>query len=326
MKWNAKFIAEPLTSIFFGGGTPSLLKKEYLTPIFENINRYFKMAPQCEITLEANPETFDDSDCELWHRLGINRISMGAQSFSEKNLNLLERLALPNTIISAAERLKKNGFLNFNLDLIFAIPGQTLPQAIHDIEMAASLEPKHISFYNLTLKPGHVLYSQLPDENLAADLYEAGIEKLAELGFEQYEISNFSQPHFQSQHNLLYWSGNDFLGLGPSAASRFFWNGKFHHRKLLSDFNRYLSMTLTEVDSFTENTQEQTTLEALFLEIRKNEGIDTHHFQERYQHTISSSPKYSLLVKEGFLEEKGCQLLLTKKGRILADTIVQHLS
>jgi oxygen-independent coproporphyrinogen-3 oxidase len=316
----------PVTSIFFGGGTPSLLPTSDLQDIFSVLRNEFEWDLQIEITLEANPETIDRKKVEEWKQLTpLNRISMGAQSFQPKYLEALERLGSPQKIQEAANTLKEVGFTNFNLDLIIGIPQQTTEEIQEDILWATRLGPKHLSNYNLTLKPGHPLFKKLPQDDHSAELYETARLSLDKQGYKQYEISNYSVPGFECSHNLLYWSGGDYLGLGPSAASRFFWEGVFHHRKQVSDHQLYLKQKSFEEVSFDASTQKQTQLEALFLELRQNRGIHLTEFFKRYGLDLRKSPKLELFQKEGFLKIEEPTLRLTDKGRLLTDSIVCEL-
>lgn len=319
-------LPNPVTSIFFGGGTPSLLPTSDIKNILSTLQSEFEWNPQVEITIEANPETIDEKKVEEWkHLTPVNRISMGAQSFQPKYLEALERLGSPQKIREAAETLKKAGFTNFNLDLIVGIPQQTPAEIQEDIEWAVSLGPKHVSNYNLTLKPGHPLFGKLPNDDHSADLYETARLSLEQKGLRQYEISNYSVPGFECSHNLLYWSGGDYLGLGPSAASRFFWEGVFHHRKQVTDHQLYLKQENFEGIPFESLNLKQTQLEALFLELRQNKGIHLTEFLKKYGLDLLKSPKLELFQKEGFLEIEEPTLRLTDKGRLLTDSIVCEL-
>lgn len=323
---RARGYSQALRSIFFGGGTPSLLPVQYLADIFSTIRERFGDLSAAEITLEANPETVNDTFCEQLRSLTpVNRVSMGAQSFQSSNLNKLERLGSKQTIEHGAKTLKKHGFTNFNLDLIFGIPGQTPTELEADIEQATLLGPKHVSFYSLSLKEGHTLFSKLPSGDKVAEMYERGIALLAKRGYFQYEISNFAVPGFESQHNLIYWDGSDYLGVGPSAASRFFWDGSFHHKKQISDFKRYLSATAFNVSQMEVTSKTQTILEASFLELRKNRGIDLGAFQARYGYDFTKARKYPLFLKEGLLLKDENRLMLTARGRLLADEVTRDL-
>ncbi len=319
--------ASPAISIFIGGGTPSLLPVACYERIFQTIERRFAIAPDAEITTEANPETVTgELLTELSRRTPINRVSLGAQSFDASNLQKLERLAGRDSIHRAVGLLKAAGFSNFNLDLIFGIPGQGRDGMLADIREAVSLAPKHLSFYNLTLKPGHTLFKELPSDDDSADLYVEGIRLLASNGYAQYEISNFAQVGFESRHNSLYWDGGDFLGVGPSAASRFFWDGVFHHRKQLSDYAKYVAEVDFPAPGFEATDRDQTILEATFLEMRKNVGLSLDEFHRRYGWDLRQSPRYDTFKNEGMIEEAAGWLRLTPRGRLLADTVTRDLA
>ena len=319
-------LQHPVTSIFIGGGTPSLLPSKHLKNLFEVLAQEFPWDPQIEITLEANPETITEGLAEKWKaETPINRISMGAQSFQPEYLKALERLGSAEKICEAAGILKKSGFLNFNLDLIIGIPQQTPAQIKKDIEWAVELGPTHLSNYNLTLKPGHALFKRLPNDDDSADLYETARLTLKACGYEQYEISNYARPGFECTHNLLYWTGGDFLGLGPSAASRFFWDGVFQHRKQLADYSQYLNQQAFEAVPWNISSREQTQLEALFLELRPNKGINVERFFNKYGLDLTKSSKLPMLEKTGFVEMQKPTLRLTDKGRLVADTLVCEL-
>ena len=323
---NWGYNAPPAKSLFFGGGTPSLLPVVLLSKIIDTLQDNFLFADNIEITVEANPETVSERFLEeLKAQTPVNRISLGAQSFSKENLKKLERLGSRESIYHAAKLLKEFGFKNFNLDLIFAIPGQTEFQMLQDLEEVVSLGSTHVSSYNLTLKPGHVLYKKLPKDDLVAELYEKMVERLESFGFHQYEISNFAKKDYSCFHNLLYWSGGDFLGVGPSASSRIFKDGVFHHRKQWSDFSKYLMQRDFQEQLFEKSTKNQTWLEATFLELRKNCGINLEGFVQKYGYDPSLAKQFSLFVKEGLLTKEGKLVRLTQKGRLLADTVTERL-
>lgn len=313
-------------SLFFGGGTPSLLPIGVLREILGALFSNFEIAPNAEITLEANPETVTETFCNGLCSLGdVNRVSLGAQSFNPTLLSKLERPCGTDTIVNSSILLKDHGFENFNLDLIFGIPGQTPSDYLSDIDRACDLKPKHISSYALSLKPGHPLYYQLPEEEVAAEMLELGIRHFGKKGFVQYEISNFSKSGYECRHNLLYWSGGDFLGVGPSAASRFFWDGTFYHRKQVADLKQYFHQRKFPDVPFDGNTRLQTLLEAAFLELRKNKGVDLEYFSERYGYDLGTAKKYHLFLNNGLLLQTGPLLRLSSKGILLADSVTQDL-
>lgn len=312
-----------LRSIFFGGGTPSLAPDRELAKFAETLLGEFDGVE--EFTLEANPETVTLEKVAAWKAMGVNRVSLGAQSFQPELLKVLERQASPDAVRRAFALIRGGGIERVNLDLIFGIPGQGREKMVSDIALATALSPSHISFYSLTLKSGHPLYRQLPSDDEAALLYEVGHEQLERRGYRQYEISNFCRPNEESQHNLLYWDGGDFLGLGPSAASRFFWDGRFHHRKQVSDLKKYFDDPSFSTPAFEPSTHSQTVLEAAFLELRKNRGVSVSSFRDRYRYDLCSAKRVPDFTRLGLLQQVGDQMWLTAKGRLLADSVTRDI-
>jgi putative oxygen-independent coproporphyrinogen III oxidase len=315
-------------TVFIGGGTPSLFPVPLLNRLFETISKQFPWAPGAEITMEANPETLSVEYLRaLKSSTPVNRISMGAQTFHPDHLKTLERQCTAQQVRDAADLVRQAGYENFNLDLIFAIPGQSIEQSLQDIEQAAELAPTHISRYQLTLQPGHKLFAQLPDEDFQADAYEAGVSLLEARGYGLYEISNFAKPEYQCRHNLLYWTGGDFLGVGPSASSRMFVQGVFHHRKQVSDLNAYLQGAEQGWSGeWQSTTPEQSFLEAAFLELRTRDGVCLKDFHDRYGFDLTQSKKLPLFKSESLVEELNGLLRLTARGRLLADGISRDLA
>lgn len=282
----------------------------------------FSMESNVEITLETNPETVTR---EFLENLGpVNRLSLGVQSFNPRLLDILDRQCSLESVQKALQLIRDIQFPNWSLDLIIGIPGQSQADLIQDLERAAGAEPNHISVYTLTLKPGHPLFTSLPDDDLGADTYELTVRTLEKWGYPRYEISNFARPGFECRHNLLYWDGGDFLGLGPSSASRYF-DGVFHHRKQVSDLNRYLSQKDVREVEFDTTTAEQTRLEAAFLELRKTSGVDAPLFESRYGFDPRKSVKYADFVAAGMVESTKERVRLTPKGLLLADSITADL-
>ncbi|MET0535872.1 MAG: radical SAM family heme chaperone HemW [Steroidobacter sp.] len=214
----------PLTSIFFGGGTPSLFEPEQIGRLLEGVRRRIAFADAIEITLEANPGTIEHGRFSGYRDAGINRVSLGAQTFNEEQLRLLGRIHGQHDIARAVEELRQAGIDNFNLDLMYGLPAQTLPQALQDLESALALQPTHLSHYQLTLEPGTVFYHRpppLPDPDDSWQMQIECQELLASRGFEQYEVSAYAREGRQSRHNLNYWRFGDYLGIGAGAHGKF---------------------------------------------------------------------------------------------------------
>ena len=207
-------------TVFFGGGTPSLFTPESLAAFLAGVRARVALAPEAEVTLEANPGTMEHGRFEGYREAGINRISLGAQSFGARQLELLGRIHAAADTARAVGELRTAGLANFNLDLMYALPEQTLEGALADVATALALRPPHLSHYQLTLEPGtafHARPPQLPDEDLAAAIQEATHAELAAAGLRQYEVSAWSQPGAECRHNLNYWRFGDYLGIGAGA-------------------------------------------------------------------------------------------------------------
>lgn len=213
----------PLSSIFFGGGTPSLFSDRALGRLLEGVERRIAFAPDIEITLEANPGTFEQAKFKGYRSLGINRLSIGVQSFQEAKLKALGRIHNGDEAIRAADMARAAGFDNFNLDLMHGLPQQSIEDALFDLRTAIAQAPTHLSWYQLTMEPNTVFWSQppeLPEDDLLWDIQEAGQALLAAEGYAQYEVSAYAQPGKQARHNLNYWTFGDFLGIGAGAHAK----------------------------------------------------------------------------------------------------------
>ncbi len=212
-----------LGSIFFGGGTPSLFSAKALGRLLEGVERRVGFADGIEITLEANPGTFEQVKFADYRRLGINRLSIGVQSFQADKLQALGRIHDGAEAVRAADMARQAGFDNFNLDLMHGLPGQSLDDALADLRQALALAPTHLSWYQLTMEPNTVFWSQppeLPEDDILWDIQEAGQALLDEHGYRQYETSAYARDGLHARHNLNYWSFGDFLGIGAGAHAK----------------------------------------------------------------------------------------------------------
>ncbi|MDA1097089.1 MAG: radical SAM family heme chaperone HemW [Chloroflexi bacterium] len=220
-------IRSSIATVYIGGGTPSLLTEGQLSEVIAAIHDGFQLLPDAEFTMEANPESVTTDAMRHALSLGVNRVSMGAQSFDARELSMLGRLHDSQRIVSAFGEVRNAGFQNVSIDLIYGLPSQTLGVWTRTLERAIELEPDHLSLYALTVEehtPLHRMVEQehrfpAPDPDLAADMYEAAQHALKAVGFQQYEISNWSRPGNPSRHNLVYWRNEPFIGVGPGAHS-----------------------------------------------------------------------------------------------------------
>lgn len=219
-----QIVERPIGSIFFGGGTPSLFSAAALEQLLEAISERLKIATDSEITLEANPGTYEHDRFSDYRRIGINRISLGVQSFQDDKLKQLGRIHHAADAKHAAESLHAAGFDNFNIDLMHGLPEQTAADALFDLETAIACQPTHLSWYQLTIEPNTVFYKQtpmLPDEETLEAIEQAGWATLKQAGFEQYEVSAYAKAKLSSQHNMNYWLFGDYLGIGAGAHGKF---------------------------------------------------------------------------------------------------------
>jgi putative oxygen-independent coproporphyrinogen III oxidase len=210
-----------LTSIFLGGGTPSLFSPADIATLISGISDRFALVDDVEITMEANPGTVECGDPKGYRQAGVNRLSIGAQSFNAASLKKLGRIHSVDDISRAVSEAHASGFDNLNIDIMYALPGQDVDAAMADLSAAAALEPTHVSWYQLTLEPNTVFYSRppedMPDEETSSDIQNAGQALLASLGYEQYEVSAYARDGRRSRHNLNYWSFGDYLAIGAGA-------------------------------------------------------------------------------------------------------------
>jgi putative oxygen-independent coproporphyrinogen III oxidase len=207
-------------SVFFGGGTPSLFQPEEFARLIRALKERIDFAEDVEITMEANPGTVERGRFSGYAGAGVNRVSLGAQSFDARALKVLGRIHSADDTHRAVEEIKTAGLKNFNLDLMYALPGQTLEEALDDVRVASSLQPTHISYYQLTLEPGTVFHARppvLPDEEAAWQIQLAGQTMLAEAGYAQYEVSAYAKDGARCRHNLNYWLFGDYVGIGAGA-------------------------------------------------------------------------------------------------------------
>jgi putative oxygen-independent coproporphyrinogen III oxidase len=209
-----------ITTIFFGGGTPSLFDPEEIGRFLQAVRSQVRVAPEAEITLEANPGTIEHGRFAGYKDAGINRVSLGAQTFDPAQLRILGRIHSEHDIPRAIVELTLAGIENFNIDLMYALPQQSVQAAVHDVECAIALAPTHLSHYQLTLEPGTVFYHRppsVPDSDMSWEIQQRCQERLSHAGYEQYEVSAYARPHRRCSHNLNYWRFGDYLGLGAGA-------------------------------------------------------------------------------------------------------------
>lgn len=322
-------------SIFFGGGTPSTFDPKNIGKLLARVAATFRITADCEITLEANPGTVDSKKFFGYRDAGVNRISVGVQSFQPKLLQFLGRIHSADEAINALNVVKQAGFKKFSLDLIYANPGQTLAELEADLDTALGFQPPHLSAYNLTFEEGTPFHHEYragrmrnldEDEEIAmAELIE---HKLHGAGLSRYEISNYALPGHHSRHNANYWRGGDYLGLGAGAHSyRRLQAGGVFGRRWSNDKNpgRYMAQ-VSELRHAVVEREEIDRLKAagefMFLGLRMAEGVSIEAFRSRFDKTPEEFyPRISSWMEGGFLEENHGRLRLTAKGLMLANSI-----
>ena len=308
-------------TIFFGGGTPTALSTSQLQYLIGGLRERIDFSGVKEFTIEMNPATVSLEKAAALRTLGVNRVSMGVQSWDPGLLETLGRVHSAAQARRSYEILREAGFDNVNLDLMFGIPGQTLAQWRESLSETIALQPDHISAYCLTYEEDTEYFVRMtrgeyrPDETLDADLFEVTMELLGAAGFEQYEISNYSRPDRECRHNLAYWLGADYLGLGPSAFSTL----QNERWKNVSDTSEYIRRIDggAEAADFREALDAETRkVEQIAFALRTNRGVPT---------SLLPADKAAQLVAGGLLRQESARSYLTHHGKMLADTVAENV-
>ena len=297
-----------LQSIFIGGGTPSLFKGDSFYFLFTRIKSHLKFSENIEITIEANPGAIDSEKFRAYFDAGINRISLGVQSFDDKYLSKLGRIHTSNDAIKSIEVAKSAGFENINLDIMHGLPEQSIEAAVEDLRIAIEQSPSHISWYQFTIEPNTYFYNyppKLPSENIQDGIFEKGTKILSTHAFSQYEVSAFAQNSRKSFHNHNYWSFGDYLGIGSGA------HGKLtllNENKLIRTNkpkrpDHYMNHAVDSATQLREISTEERTIEFLMNALRLKEGFSQNLFEVRTGNEFSViSSKISKLIESGFIE------------------------
>jgi oxygen-independent coproporphyrinogen-3 oxidase len=330
----SRVAGRPVQSIFLGGGTPSLFTPDALARLFAGIRMNLAIDADAEVTLEANPATVERGRFAEYRDAGINRVSLGAQSFDPATLRLLGRIHQPRDVVRAAEELHASGLDNFNLDLMYALPEQGMAGAIADLAAALSLHPAHVSHYQLTLEPGTLFAATpppLPDDDLAWSMQMECQALLAARGFAQYEVSAYARAGRWSRHNLNYWSFGDYLGAGAGAHGKVSSHGedgglRIQRSTHLREPRRYFA-TAAEGPQWTTVAQRDLAFEFMLNALRLTQGFDASLFPARTGRQLQSvMPVLSSLEAEGLAESAAGSWRPTSVGRqFLNDVIARFL-
>ncbi|SUZ58552.1 uncharacterized protein METZ01_LOCUS11406 [marine metagenome] len=317
-------------TVFIGGGTPTILLPSQLKQILDRVQQSFNLTPDCEITIEANPATLKLQALHEIRTAGYNRISIGVQSFDEKELKLLERVHNEEEIHSTIQQARSAKFENLSIDLMFALPHQTTEKWCSHLNQAIAKNPDHLSTYNLTIEPTTSFFKLhkkgklcLPHEDIQLEMYKTTIQTLEDAGYQQYEISNFSKPGMESRHNINYWNNGEYLGVGAGASS--YLNGeRFKNTNLPSNYIREIKAKENAIETRERLEPMQAMGETLMLGLRLLKGISIDVFENRFQ--VSFQKVYGKILEPLLNQElitfNQNRIALSRKGLFLADSVI----
>ncbi len=323
----------PCRTIFFGGGTPSLLMADQVAEILEAARRAFAVQTDAEITLEANPGTLEQAHLDALRAAGVNRLSMGAQSFDAGLLRWMGRIHTPEEIERALWMARQAGFENINLDFIFGLPDQRMEQWEATLERALALGPEHLSLYSLIVEEGTPLYRWVEegrvrpaDEDLAAEMYLLAQRWLAQAGYSQYEISNWAKPGKACQHNLTYWRNLPYLGVGAGAHSCF-GGRRFSTALKVREYVQRVKRDGQAVVDSEEISRDGEMAETAMLALRLNEGLSLALFEQRYGLSFDQvfGGRLAPIEAAGLLERENGRVRLSEHGRLLGNEVFLRL-
>ncbi len=352
---SAKVKEYQVISVFIGGGTPSILNIEEMAAVLQALADGFDIRSDAEITIEVNPGTVTAESLSIYREAGVNRISMGLQSADDKELKYLGRIHTYDEFLKSYQRVRMAGFDNVNVDLISAIPGQTLESWKNTLKKVTMLKPEHVSAYSLIVEQGTPYYDRygecsgkekhprppeedhcltslpdLPDEDTERSMYYLTQDFLNEQGYERYEISNYSKRGYECRHNIGYWTGTEYLGLGLGASS--YLNGcRFHNTPV---FSQYCGACFEQEDAFESMlrqqferlTIEERMEEYMFLGLRLTQGISAQGFVSSFGHNIWNvyGTVLAAMEKEGLMEYKNGYYCLTSRGTDLSNYVMSQ--
>ena len=329
---NPPWRGETLETIYFGGGTPSLFQPQSLERFLTCVAEHCSLAPDVEMSLEADPATVSLDTLSGYQTLGMSRLSLGIQSFEPSVLRTLGRLHTREEALRTIELARAAKFFNLNIDLIFGVPNQTLDLLARDLNQVFGCKPEHISVYGLTYEENTPFYAmrqkgvlQPVDEETEIAMYTQVQAACAAHGYERYEISNFARPGYASQHNLRYWQGGAYLGLGAGAHSfsrTLGWGTRWSNIRSPKTYME-LALSVGRADQYVEHlTQEQARGEFLFLNLRQIDGMSLSGFERRFgQPFFGQFPHAADMVSKGLMAQEAGKVRLTSKGLLVADSV-----
>ena len=319
-------------TIYFGGGTPSLLTGEEILRILKTVRSVFRVSDEAEITMEANPGTLDPEKLSAYHTAGVNRLSLGLQSADPRELKRLGRIHTREEFENSFLLARLEGFQNINVDIMYAIPNQTEQTLSATLDYVIALDPDHISFYGLKIEPetpfgrDENIEASLPVEDTQADMYLNSAQKLEEAGFLQYEISNFSKPGFECRHNLKNWKCQDYIGFGPAAHS-LFEGTRFSYKKEIRSFIADPLQRGNLIDVFEEQTEEDIAKQFVMLGFRLRLGIDVEEYAARFNDDFEARylEKMTPFIEKQYILPTKTGYRLSRQGLLISNYILSEL-
>ena len=328
--WNEIQVPQEIDTVYFGGGTPSLLSCQQVCAILDAVHSRCHLTSDIEVTMEMNPGTVTLNGLREFRKAGVNRASFGAQTFDDRELARLGRSHTSQQTRATFQQLREAGFDNVSFDLIAGLPGQTIEQWERNVNEALAIKPEHLSFYLLEVHEGTPLADHIkrglqpkPDEEVAAEMYSLMLEKAVAAGYEHYEISNLCLPGFESKHNTKYWIGAPYYGFGCSAHS---YDGQARRWSNERDVVRYIDLIEANRSPIVEQNElneSELRSEALFLGLRMMSGVDLKSYQTRFGRDIRESHAQDLerFRAAGLIEWTGDSMRLTRAGALLSNEV-----
>ena len=330
-----KELSRNLKAVYIGGGTPSILPQGYFQQLFTCLAKYYSLLDGAEITVEINPGTIENDTIDFLRSLGVNRISIGVQSFIHEEIQTIGRVHTVEDSLKAISRVQQSGIENISLDLLYGIPGQDMKTWDTSLSQSMKLSPRHLSTYELTPEKNTPLYQLLhfpstkspgnhlimPDEELIIMMYNHAIDYLTDFGYEHYEISNFAYPAYRCIHNLNYWNRGDYIGIGAGAHSFI----KGTRSMNVKDLHGYISQIEDGIipETLIHNvTKQEAEKERIFLALRKTEGLS---IKKSEQVSVKLLEAGKEMIRNGFLEKTNGRLKLTRKGITVSNSIIIEL-
>ena len=322
---------QKLRTLYIGGGTPTALSASQLEVLLEGLTKNLDLSMLEELTIEANPGDLDADKIAVLKNSAVNRVSLGVQTFDDKMLKKIGRSHTEKDIYENIDRLKLAGFDNISIDLIYALPGQTMEQVKDNVAKAIALDIPHMSLYSLILENHTVFMNRmrrgklpLPKEELEAEMFEYIIAELERAGFEHYEISNFSKQGFESRHNLMYWDNAEYYGIG-AGASGYVDGVRYKNHGPIRHYLKAVEEGSARINEEHLSQREQME-EEMFLGLRKKSGVSMARFEEKFERSFQEL--YGAIVKDliqqGLMQVEGDRVRMTKRGLFLGDTVAER--